>query len=174
MPTYLKYEYIFSSFRFKVGSGSAFFPSRIQIRGKKCRIRIPVHRKALCIHNLSSTMYEYLKGTCVSPCSAIMYTAVVTDFSPPDCVPFDSSWNVSSFLNRRCKGRGGQGYIILTLIYNTYFTKMATKIKQKIINWIKPNKTRKGGAQARIKIGSGSQSMLLFTMHPLYQLDMGC
>ena len=45
MPTYLKYEYIFSSFRFKVGSGSAFFsqpdpdphffPSRIWIRGKK-------------------------------------------------------------------------------------------------------------------------------------------
>ena len=53
MPTYLKYEYIFSSFRFKVGpgsgsafffsagSGSAFFPSRIRIRGKKCRILIP-------------------------------------------------------------------------------------------------------------------------------------
>ena len=34
----------FSSFRFKVGS--AFFPSRIQIRihGKKCRILIPGYR----------------------------------------------------------------------------------------------------------------------------------
>ena len=45
IPTYLKYKYICSSFRFQVGSGarSGFFfqLSRIRIRGKKCRILIP-------------------------------------------------------------------------------------------------------------------------------------
>ena len=40
MPTYLKYEYIFSSFRFKVGSGFFFQLSRIRIHGKKCWILI--------------------------------------------------------------------------------------------------------------------------------------
>ena len=34
IPTYLKYKYIYSSFRFQVGSGLFFQLSRIRIRGK--------------------------------------------------------------------------------------------------------------------------------------------
>ena len=43
MPTYIKYKYVFSSFRFQVGSdsGAGIFFQLSRIRGKNCWILIP-------------------------------------------------------------------------------------------------------------------------------------